>query len=330
MRLITSKNLRLRLIYLPALVLFITSLVHASTPTKKFESGKKGKVTGTIVSRNGDLVIVNVKKESTSAIVNLTDTTKIEREKSFRLRRADMDVTAMVPGLTITAEGVGNSQGQLDANKVTFNPDTFAIEVAEEQQIESNKAAAANAQTTADQGVAAAGRAQSSANMAQTSANQAQSSANQAGQMAAAGTLMDANAIALVNQRVSDLGDYKTVVEAMLFFDSGQATLSEDGKAALDKLASDARSTQNYMIEIAGYASSTGTKAENQKLSDERATAVTDYLRNSANIPMRRILTPAGYGATHAAATNSDPEGRDINRRVDVKVLVNKGLNEAI
>jgi outer membrane protein OmpA-like peptidoglycan-associated protein len=241
-----------------------------------------------------------------------------------------MDVTAMVPGLTITAEGVGNSSGQLDANKVTFNPDTFAVEVAEEQQIEANKAAAANAQTTANQGVAAAGHAQSSANMAQSSANQAQSSANQAGQMAVAGTAMDASAIALVNQRVSDLGDYKTVVEAMLFFDTGKATLSADGKAALDKLAADAKATQNYMIEIAGYASSTGTKAENQKLTDERAAAVTDYLRNSDSVPMRRILTPAGYGASHAAATNSDPEGRDINQRVDVKVLVNKGLNEAI
>src|SRR5205823_9455354 len=191
-------------------------------------------------------------------------------------------------------------------------------------------APAANAQTTANQGFAAAGHAQSSANAAQSSANQAQSSANQAGQMAAAGTLMDANAIALVNQRVSDLGDYNTVVEAALFFDPNQATLSPDDKKALDKLASDARSTDNYMIEIAGYASSTGTKAQNQKLSDERATAVADYLRNSANVPMRRILTPAGYGATHAAAPNSDPEGRDINRRVDVKVLVNKGLNEAI
>jgi outer membrane protein OmpA-like peptidoglycan-associated protein len=98
----------------------------------------------------------------------------------------------------------------------------------------------------------------------------------------------------------------------------------------LDKLASDAMSTQNYMIEVAGYASSTGTKALNQKLSDERATAVTEYLRNSANVPMRRILAPAGYGSTHPAATNSDPQGRDINRRVDVKVLVNKGLDQGI
>jgi len=94
----------------------------------------------------------------------------------------------------------------------------------EEQQIEANKAAAANAQTTANQGVAAAGQAQTSANKAQSSANQAQSTAMAAG----TGAVMDAEAISLVNKRVSDLGDYKTVVEAALFFESDQATLSAD------------------------------------------------------------------------------------------------------
>jgi outer membrane protein OmpA-like peptidoglycan-associated protein len=277
--------------------------------------------------------LINVKKKGTSAFLNLTDDTKIEREKSFRLRRADMDVTAMVPGLTVTAEGVGNSKGQLDAGKVTFNPDTFAVEVAEEQQIEANKSATSEAQSTANQGVSAAGQAQSSANAAQASANQAQGTANQAGQLATiagAGAVMNANDIALVNKRVSDLGDYNTVAEAALFFESDQSTLSDDDKKVLDKLAADAASTPNYMIEIAGYASSTGTKAQNQKLSDERAGAVAQYLRNTANVPMRRILAPAGYGATHAAATNADPQGRDINRRVDVKVLVNKGLDQAM
>jgi outer membrane protein OmpA-like peptidoglycan-associated protein len=84
------------------------------------------------------------------------------------------------------------------------------------------------------------------------------------------------------------------------------------------------------MIEIAGYASSTGSKELNQKLTDARAEAAADYLREVKNIPMRRILAPAGYGATHPAATNTDPQGRELNRRVDVKVLVNKGLNDQI
>jgi hypothetical protein len=109
MKRITIK--KLRLIYLSALILLLGTFAHAVTPTQQFDAGKKAKVTGAITARNSDLVVITVKKEGTTAIVNITDNTKIEREKSLRLRRADMDVTAMVPGLTITAEGVGNSKG---------------------------------------------------------------------------------------------------------------------------------------------------------------------------------------------------------------------------
>jgi outer membrane protein OmpA-like peptidoglycan-associated protein len=305
-------------------VVLLVGLINAAETPQKFEAGKKAKVTGVIPSRNGDLVNIKVKKTGATAIINITDNTKVERKKDFRLRRADMEVTAMVPGLTIDAEGVGNAKGQLDATKITFDPDTFAIEVAEEQQIEANKASAAQAQSTANQGVAAAGQAQASADQAQQSANQA----GQAAAVAGAGAVLDAQAIQLVNQRVSDLSDYKTVVEAAVFFDTGKANLSAADKQVLDKLAKDAAAMENYMIEVAGYASSTGTKALNQQLSDARTTAVTDYLRNSDHVPMRRILVPAGYGASHPAASNQTSEGRDINQRVDVKVLVNKGLAE--
>jgi outer membrane protein OmpA-like peptidoglycan-associated protein len=322
-----------RLVFQLVCAVLLASLAYASTPGQQFTSGKKVKVTGTIVSRSGDLITITVKKQGTSAVVNLTDDTKFDREKPFRLRPARMDATAMLPGLTITVDGVGNAQGQLDANTIKFDPNVFNIEIAEEQQIRSNKSAAGAAQSTADQGVAAAGAAQSSANQAQSSASQAQGTADAAGQVAtaaAAGTMMNASEVVQVNQRVSDLGDYTTVVEAALFFDTGHSVLSDDDKKTLSKLASDAVSTQNYMIEIAGYASSTGTKSLNQQLSYARAAAVADYLRNQANVPMRRILAPAGYGATHAAATNTDAQGRDVNQRVDVKVLINKGLSQGI
>ncbi len=320
------KNWKVNLLCSMVCALLLAGLSYASVTPMQFPAGKKAKVTGTIASRNGDLVNITVKKTGEMAVINLTANTKVLRKKNFRLRKADMDVTAMVPGLTIDAEGVGNASGQLDATKITFDPDEFAVEVAEEQQIEQNKAAAAQAQSTANTGVANAAAAQSSANQAQGSANTAQATADVAG----AAALMDASAIQMVNKRVSDLGDYKTVVEAALFFDTGKYALSAADKKVLDKLAKDAQAVQNYMIEIAGYASSTGTKAENQKLSDARATAVTDYLRNSANVPARRILVPAGYGASHPAASNQDSEGRDINQRVDVKVLVNKGLEQGM
>ncbi len=104
--------------------------------------------------------------------------------------------------------------------------------------------------------------------------------------------------------------------------------MDNDPNAALDTVAAATQGLNGYLVEIAGYASSTGTKQFNQKLSADRAAAVTQYLRDQKNIPMRRILAPAGYGTTHPAATNSDPAGRALNRRVDVKVLVNKGLAE--
>jgi outer membrane protein OmpA-like peptidoglycan-associated protein len=314
------------------LVLSCSVLAHA----QQISSDQKAKVKGTIVSRNGDLVSIYDKKAGTKAIVDVTDSTLIERKrgKAEFFRHKDMDVTALVPGLTIDAEGVGNAKGQLVAKKITFTPDEFAIEVAEEQQIQANQAAAAKAQKTANSGVQQAQAAQGSANQAQSSANQAQASANNANNNAlAAGdvAVMDAAAVQMVNKRVSDLDNYKTVAEAVIYFPADGSTLDDAAKADLATLAAYTNGQlEGYMIEIAGYASSTGTKQLNQKLSEDRAANVAKYLRDTQNVPMRRILVPAGYGATHPDATNTDSQGRALNRRVDVKVIVNKGLNESI
>jgi outer membrane protein OmpA-like peptidoglycan-associated protein len=297
-----------------------TSVSYAQT----FTSGEKGKVQGDIKSRNGDLINVQDKKTGSMVVVKITDDTKVLRDKSTIgfPRHEDMNVTAMVPGLNISAEGVGNADNQLEASKITFSPNVFGIEVAEQQEINANKKATANAQSTANQGVTAAADAQSSANQAQASANQAGSLAQAAGDVA----VVNAANIQLVNKRVSDLDDYKTVAEAAIFYPTGQSTLDAAAKADLDKLAALALSTNGYMIEVAGYASKTGTKAANQQLSEDRAAAVADYLRDHGNIPMRRILAPAGFGSTHPDATNSDPQGRALDRRVDATLLVNKGL----
>ena len=290
-------------------------------------SDQKAKVRGTIISRDADLVTVRDKKSGSQTVVDITENTKIERKhgKVEFFRNTDMDVTAMVPGLTIEAEGVGNAKGQLVASKISFTPDEFAVEVAEEQQITANEAAAARAQSTANQGVKAAKVAQTSANQAQMSANNAQASANVAGTAA----LMDADAIQMVNKRVSDLDNYKIVAEAVIYFPADGSTLDDAAKADLATLSAYTNGgMEGYMIEIAGYASSTGTKQLDQRLSEARAANVAKYLRESQNVPMRRILVPAGYGATHPDATNTEFQGRALNRRVDVKVLVNKGLNE--
>jgi len=312
-----------------ATVLITSSTLGATAgKTNQLNPGQKAKMSGMILSRDGDLVRVREKKSHEVITVNIVDTTQIER-KNHKLpfyRHTDMDVTALLPGLTIEAEGVANSNGQLEASKISFTPDDFAIEVAQQQQVLTNKAAAQNAQSTANQAATAAGTAQSSADQAQNSADQAGLQAEAAGVVG----LADAAAIAAVDQRVSDLDDYELESENDVFFDRDSAVLKEEAKPALADLAKLAKSFQGYLIEISGYASNTLGSKTDQKLSEERAAAVARYFYEVQNIPMRRILIPVGYGRTHPVASNAQAVGRELNRRVDVKVLVNKSLEEGL
>jgi outer membrane protein OmpA-like peptidoglycan-associated protein len=79
------------------------------------------------------------------------------------------------------------------------------------------------------------------------------------------------------------------------------------------------------MIEISGYAAHHKFSiAQDQKLSEERAAAVARYFLEIKTVPMRRILVPVAYGATHPVASNENAHGRYLNRHVDIKVLVYK------
>ena len=91
-------------------------------------------------------------------------------------------------------------------------------------------------------------------------------------------------------------------------------------------LAQKALAQKGYMVEVAGFADTTGNAALNQDLSQRRAAAVINYLQQQGNIPIHRILAPAGMGTSHEAADNKTSAGRKLNRRVEVKVLVNQGV----
>jgi len=323
MKLSSGKIIRHVLLSVVCLCLLATMTFAAGAAKGPSSNGKKATVNGTIISRDGDLVKVADKEDGSTVAVRVTDTTKIERKKGL-LDHTDMNVAALVPGLTIKAEGVRNAEGQLEAKKIKFNPDVFAVTVAQQQQIMDNKAAVGRAQTTADLGLDNAATAQSSANKAQSTAEQGVATAQGAGTAAAANTV----AVQAVNKRVSDLGDYVPVDQTGVYFADGSYRLTDAGRAALDRLISANSNINGYVIEIAGYTSSTGSARFNQRLSEERAAVVAQYLRENAAVPLWRIVVPAGYGETHPVADNSDAKGRALNRRVEVKVLVNKGVQE--
>ena len=309
-------------------VLFGTLLYAVSTSTSSIAEGAKVKVTGLILSRSGDTVRIKDRKSDQLVVVNITDNTKIERKRG-RLpfyRHTEMDVTAMLPGLTIEAEGRGDTKGRLNAEKISFNPDEFAVTVAEQQEIIANGDAAKEADSAAQQGIAAAGQAQSSADQAMVSASQAGAQAQTAGAI----SIADAISVSTLNKRVSELDDYKNEFQVDVFFAWDSAVLDEKAKKDLDNLADIAKSLDGYLIEVAGYTSNTLSQDADQKLSEERAAVVAQYLREAKDIPLRRILAPVGYGATHPAVNNKKPYDRELNRHVDIKVLVNKSLGQGL
>jgi len=91
-------------------------------------------------------------------------------------------------------------------------------------------------------------------------------------------------------------------------------------------LTRNAGTLTGYLIEVKGFADSSGNAAMNQKLSMDRAQEVVAFLIQSGNIPVRRIVAPGAMGTASPAASNETVQGRSQNRRVEVKVLVNRGL----
>jgi outer membrane protein OmpA-like peptidoglycan-associated protein len=108
-------------------------------------------------------------------------------------------------------------------------------------------------------------------------------------------------------------------------FAVGSAKISAADQEALKKLAETAKGLKGYIIEVIGYADSTGAAAMNTKLSEDRAKAVCTFLFQQGGISTRHIVAPGAMGE-YGSTGNETKAGRAENRKVEVKVLVNKGL----
>lgn len=127
-------------------------------------------------------------------------------------------------------------------------------------------------------------------------------------------------------ERFSKLGEYDVKAEATVNFTVGGTQVSAADKEELKKLAQAAIGINGYLIEVKGFADSSGNAIMNEQLSEDRAEAVVGYLVQQCNVPVRHIVAPGALGEYQPAASNETKEGRAQNRRVEVKVLVNKGI----
>jgi len=313
--------------------------VKASANTRNVPDGQKFKVKGIVIKSNADSFTLR-EPDGTETVVTLTDNTKIKAAKKDWFRQyKGAGPSSILRGLRLQAEGRGNQAGELVAAKIRFDEEDFrtaqALEArvdpvetmatstkvlteANEQRITSaeQNAERLSGQVTELSAVAAAandaaGRAQTSADRAQSSADRAQAEANNA------------------SDRINAMDDYELLEAFTVHFRSGSAVLSRAAKAEIDVAATKVQSNnlKGWVIEIVGYADSRGNTARNRTLSDRRADAVINYLVTTYNLPLRRLVQPFGYGSLNPVADNATGEGRSLNRRVEIKVLVNKGIS---
>jgi len=270
--------------------------------TQPIPEGQAAKIKGIVSSRAGPEMTIQ-QADSTSVVAVLNDYTQVQMKEGLGLRKKHVNVTLLLPGLRLEVEGTGNAAGQLIAQKVLLT--AANLQAAREIQAGTAPLVAQQQQLSAEQQKLTQEQAALQENEAKNEAatEQAQQAAN------------------LANQRINNLNQYTTNYKTDIYFGNDQTSLSPEAKVKLDRLASQALSTHAYMVQIAGYASSTGSRQLNEELSDERGDAVIAYLTQSGHIPLFRILAPAAMGASTAAGGDAA-----LNRRVSVKVIVNEGI----
>lgn len=265
-------------------------------------------VQGVINGRSGATMTLQT-ADAPKLVVLLTATTEVDEvEGVFHGRKKAMAMTALIPGLPVQVTGSTNAQGQLVADTVKFKGnDLKAAEDAQaglqpvEQNVQQNEAELAQQ------------KAALAAQQAQLSAEDKKIAANKA-------------AIAAANKRFGELGEYNIMNEVTVLFGNGQVTIDQQYKPQLQQLAEKAQTVTGYVIQVKGYASAVGSAALNQKLSVERANAVSEFLEQQGNIPLTNMLAPGAMGTSQQVAPDSTVEGQAQNRRVVVLVLQNKGI----
>jgi outer membrane protein OmpA-like peptidoglycan-associated protein len=302
-----NENFRLlKLTFGLALLFAITPLVYgqvAAPQTTAVEhniqsipNGAKLKFKGVVIAREGETFRIR-DRNRTDYQVLITDRTSVKANGGFLRSGKKYPVTDILRGLIVEVEGRGDSQGQLVADKIRF--------------AESDMRAAITSDTR----------------VTPVEENQ-QRMAGQMDELYAVAAEARTEAAA-ANTRINDLDEYDVQENVAVTFRVNSAVLSPEAKQHLDEFAAKVANAKAYSIEVSGHTDSTGSEAKNFRLSRARADAVIQYLAVNHKLPLRRFVTPMGYGKTEAVADNTTAAGRAQNRRVEVKMMLNRGMSQS-
>ena len=306
-------------------VMIVASLaaVWCLLPTRQAFAASDDEVEtkGMIISRTGETLIVNSPNGKVTVVLT-GDTETKDNRGLFGLNEEQMSNTVLIPGLKIKVEGMSDGQGRVTAKEITVDGDD--LETAEMIQSGLHPTAeqvAANMQAIeANKKNVAANRDNIEENRQNITAIQQKIGMNS--------EQFEKNVkdVEEHTNRFTALADYDVKAAATVNFDVGSSKISAQDQEELNKVAQTATGLTGYIIEVTGYADSTGSAATNTKLSEDRAKAVVVYLMQRGNVPVRHIVAPGAMGEYGSVASNETKAGRAVNRRVEVKVLVNKGI----
>ena len=309
-------------------VAFVLALASATNTyaqdTKTFQSGEKiKKLKGVVVKREPDSFTMAETTGGPLATVILTESTEVKSHKRGAFRGSkEYGQSYILRGLRLEVDGVGNADGTLVADKIRFDEQDLrtaqalkatldpaekelnaklAQQQAEQErlagQMEENRALTAQAQAAADAAAESAKKAQQTADYA--------------------------------NNRINGLDDFDTLKTVTVYFTTGSSTLGPKAKATIDEAAAwvKTQDTKGWVMAVIGYADTTGNSQRNIDLSERRANSVIYYIVSKYKMPLNRLVQPFGYGQLEPVAENKTKEGRAKNRRVEIRLMVNKGIS---
>ena len=125
----------------------------------------------------------------------------------------------------------------------------------------------------------------------------------------------------------ANLDKYTLQKTVTIQFKANQTDLSPEAMAALDELAGQIKDRNGFLLEIQGYASSEGDPQKNELLSQARSESVRRYLAEHHNVPLFR-MSILGFGTARPVASNDTLEGREQNRRCQVRLLTNNAVSQ--